>query len=420
MMQADCCDPHLEILESDEEDLVKMVEDIDDESGTEADAITVERAYEELLRRQYAAARAMEAFGKPTKEEQECARICGGKPETMYLYQAVEEMRPDLYRQYFEGDCDDRRSIRYVATLLTDFDLEGYARRRRRRWHPPKRALHEAVLPILEDEHPMTLRQLYYRLVSAGALPATKSGYDELKRLMRDLRMDGDISLDWIVDNARSTSKPSSWSGLADFAETVQSAYRKDFWASLPEYVAVLTEKDAVAGVLYPVTSAYDVPLHVCRGHGSIAYLGQIARQWQKIEKPIHAYYVGDFDPTGMDIERDIQKKLRHFGARGFTWTRLGVVNDDFDAFDLLELPIKAGDSRADQFRKEYGDRCAELDALPPDELRRRVEDAIAGHIDEARWEKLRAIEREEAETWAEAMKPFSCLGTKSDDDPAE
>ena len=65
----------------------------------------------------------------------------------------------------------------------------------------------------------------------------------------------GQIRWDWIVDTIRQTVKPSSWSGLQDFAETVRQAYRKDFWARMPDYVEVFVEKDAMASILEDVTA---------------------------------------------------------------------------------------------------------------------------------------------------------------------
>src|SRR5690606_7414642 len=108
----------------------------------------------------------------------------------------------------------------------------------------------------------------FYRVVAAGWLPSTdKQHYDRIGRVMGTLRESGVVPFRWIVDNLRSTMKPSSWSGLDDFADTVRDAYRKDFWQHLPTYVHVFVEKDAIAGVIQPVTSQYDVALSPCRGY---------------------------------------------------------------------------------------------------------------------------------------------------------
>ena len=105
----------------------------------------------------------------------------------------------------------------------------------------------------------MTLRQLFYRLVSAGEIANKPSDYRGLGVLMTRLREAGHVPRTWLVDHTRSTIKPSSWSGLADFGETVRDCYRKDFWASMPHHVEVFVEKDAVAGTVQPVTNENDV-----------------------------------------------------------------------------------------------------------------------------------------------------------------
>lgn len=280
-----------------------------------------------------------------------------------------------------------------------------------------------AALGILEAENPMTLRQLFYRIVSAGRLANTKSEYGRLGNVMKRLREAGAVPRTWIVDHIRQTLKPSSWSGLADFSETVREAYRKDFWASLDVHVEVFVEKDAVAGTIQPITEKYDIALRVCRGYSSISFAGEIADEWKQIDKPIIAYYLGDYDPSGFDLERDVFEKIKRYGGlRGWPyhgtaadfaedydggdfrvgeicWQRLGVLCEDFDRYDLIRLPAKRTDTRYRQFVAEYGEDCAELDAIPPTELRQRGDAAIQRHIDQDRWEALRRVEKAEIDT---------------------
>lgn len=258
---------------------------------------------------------------------------------------------------------------------------------------------------IALHEKPLTLRGLMYRVVSAGILPSTdREHYTRLGRVLTTLRESGLVPFAWIVDNVRQTIKPSSWSGLTDFVDTVQAAYRKDFWTSLPEYVHVLVEKDALAGTLSPVTHEYDVALSPIRGYASLSFAHEIAETWNQIQKPIHAYYLGDFDASGFDLERDLRDKLARYCNRPFTWRRLGVNADDFETFDLIPLKPKKTDRRYKTFVREHGKDCAELDAIPPTELRRRVRDAITAHIPSGQWEQLQAIEAREKQDFTKIM----------------
>jgi hypothetical protein len=278
---------------------------------------------------------------------------------------------------------------------------------------------------LLYCEKPITLRGLLYRVVSAGWLPSTdRVHHSRLGRLMTRLREVGIVPFSWIVDGVRSTDKPSSWAGLADYARSVRNCYRLDFWASLPHYVHIIVEKDAVAGTLAPVTRECDVALSPIRGYSSLSFAHEIASQWNRIAKPIFCYYLGDFDASGFDLERDIREKLSRYcikqvwhdadGDRSsLTWWRrsvtdsgdilfhrLGVLPEDFEDFDLLPLAVKDSDSRARRFREKYGDRCAELDAIPATELRRRVRETIESHISSREeWERLQSVETAERET---------------------
>jgi hypothetical protein len=278
--------------------------------------------------------------------------------------------------------------------------------------------LSEAVA-TLRREQPMTLRQLFYQLVSAGRLSNSQKEYKRLGGVMTRLREAGDVPFAWLVDHVRATLKPSSWSGLADFGDTVRQAYRKDLWAQMPCHIEVFVEKDAIAGTIQPVTREYDVALQVCRGYASLSFVGEIAAQWSEIEKAVHAYYLGDYDPSGFDIERDLREKLSRYSGRSFEWSRLAVSEADFDLHDLIALPVKNTDKRARAFHTQHGNRCAEVDALPPTELRHRVRQAIESHIEPTRWARLQEVERLERETLGGLVGMWTRkgnLGSFSDD----
>src|SRR5262249_50970971 len=151
-----------------------------------------------------------------------------------------------------------------------------------------------------------------------------------LGNMLTRLREAGKVPRTWIVDHVRATLKPSSWSGLADFGDTVRDAYRKDFWASLEHHIEVFVEKDAIAGTIQRVTHKYDIALRVCRGYASVSFAGEIADEWQRIEKPIFAYYLGDFDPSGFDLERDLRAKLERYSGRPCVMHSDGVDDQSF------------------------------------------------------------------------------------------
>lgn len=259
---------------------------------------------------------------------------------------------------------------------------------------------------ILKHEQPITLRGWMYRVVSAGWLPSTdEKQYRRFGRIATRLRERGAIPFYWLVDGVRSTLKPSSWAGLEDFTETVSDAYRKDFWNSLNDYVHVIVEKDAMAGVLSPVTREYDIALSPIRGYSSLSFAHEIATTWNRISKPIYCYFLGDYDPSGFDLERDIKDKLeRYTTGCDVCWNRLGVNAEDFETFNLLPLKTKKNDRRSRAFRAEHGDDCAELDAIPSTAIRQRLRAAIEEHIPANEWEKLKVTERLERESFKQTL----------------
>lgn len=240
-----------------------------------------------------------------------------------------------------------------------------------------------AAVLVAALHHPITVRGMMYQLVSKSIFPSTdKAYYRQTDYWAVKLRREGFIPYDWIVDNIRDTRKPQSWSGLRDFVEEIQQAYRLDFWSRLPEYVCVICEKDAVAGTLEEVIVEFDVPLHPLRGYISESFVYEIAQDWKSIEKPISVYYLGDHDPRGYDIERDIRQKVTAFSGRRPHWRRLGISPEQVERFNIIKLDVKKSDSLAKQFISEHGDWAAELDALRPDYMRSLLRNAIESHID--------------------------------------
>ena len=155
-------------------------------------------------------------------------------------------------------------------------------------------------------------------------------------------------------------------------------------------------EKDALSGVLYDVTSQWDVPLMVTRGYPSLSFLHGAAEQIAAQTRPVHLYYVGDWDPSGLDIRRDVVTKLRKMAPQAtIVFTPLAVTKAQIDQYALLTRPTKVTDTRSRRFAGE----SVEVDALPPDALRALVRLAIEGHIDPHALAAIRTIEAAERDT---------------------
>jgi len=264
---------------------------------------------------------------------------------------------------------------------------------------------------IFDGEHPLTVRAAFYRGVSAGLWPETsKPHYDQCKNIILKMRRLGILPWEYVADSTRRRLKPSSWSGLADFADTVAQAYRKNLWERQPHYIELFCEKDAMAGIIEPVTSEFDVHLNIIRGHVSETFVHQIGSEWARIEKPIYAAYLGDHDPDGFGIEATLKRKLLEYSETSFWWQRLAITPSDFNNADLIGFPVKKNGAkkRWKPYLDKHGDRCVEVDAVNANEVRGRVRDWILKHVDAAEWQFLQdqeAREREHLKLMTTAMQ---------------
>ena len=265
---------------------------------------------------------------------------------------------------------------------------------------------------IVEENRPATCRQIFYRAVSDGIIPKTEAAYKgTVIRLLARMRLNGDLPFDWIADNTRWMRKPTTYSSLASALYHTQVAYRRCVWDNQKDYVEVWLEKDALSGVLYQVTHKWDVPLMVTRGYASLSYLHSAAETIQAEGKPSHIYYFGDHDPSGVDIPRNVEARLREFAPNAdLTFTCVAVNEEQIKRLKLQTRPTKKTDSRGKNFKGE----SVEVDAIPPETLREIVEACIAQHIDRNEYAKLKRTEGLEKETLAEYISNWDA---NSDDD---
>jgi hypothetical protein len=252
----------------------------------------------------------------------------------------------------------------------------------------------QALYELLAADHPMTVRQVFYRMTSTGAIAKTENEYNNtVVRLLVQMRRAGDVPFGWISDNTRWMRKPRTFASAEEALRLTAQTYRRALWDNQDAYVEVWTEKDALAGILLDVTREWDVPLMVSRGFSSISYLHSAAENILEQDKPAYLYYFGDHDPSGVQIDRKIEKGLREFapGAE-IHFERVAVLPEQIEEWGLPTRPTKSSDTRSKGFE---GD-SVEVDAIPPDRLRGLVRDRILQHVDEYQLQVLRVAEASE------------------------
>ena len=261
----------------------------------------------------------------------------------------------------------------------------------------------DCAIEVLEKERPMTVRQLFYRLVSAAVIANTMNDYKRVSTVLTKARNDGRVEWDYIVDRSRPEYMPLVFEDAEEYAEWTRNVYRKDYWQLQPNRVEIWCEKDSIIGSIEELTRTLGVRVRVARGFLSTTKAHDLADAIMKSQKPMTVFYLGDHDPSGRNIERDMGERIRSYGAT-FIIKRLAIHAADIAAFRLPPLRVKETDSRAAGFLRRYSNKCVELDALPPTELRRRVEEAVTEMLDRELWDRAVMVEKAELASIAEIV----------------
>jgi hypothetical protein len=251
----------------------------------------------------------------------------------------------------------------------------------------------DAFHDLVEEAQPATVRQIYYLATVAGLVPKTENGYNIVQTDLTLMRRTGDLPYGWLADSTRWQRKPQTFGSVEEALQATARLYRKDLWRDADCYVEVWLEKDALSGVVYPVTSLYDVPLMVARGYASLSFLHEAAEYIAGLDVPAYIYHLGDYDPSGQDAARAIEESLREMAPDAeIHFERLAVTPGQIAHWRLPTRPTKETDSRS----KGFGALSVELDAIPPGRLRALVQVAIERHLPPDQLEVLRVAEKSE------------------------
>lgn len=248
----------------------------------------------------------------------------------------------------------------------------------------------DAVNVISQYSIKLTVRQIYYRLVSAGIIKNTRSSYNGLDKALVNARLNGSIPFDAIVDHTRNTIEgdKNSYETPEEFMKwrlealkESASQYKMPYWYEQPQYIEVWVEKDALSSLMSQVCSKLHVNLNPCRGYPSISFLYAASERLGDIDKPITILYFGDFDMRGKDIERYLTEMLKQFGVQ-VDVHRIALTSQQIEAYQLPPQPAKQNDTMAKGWIEKHGNVAWELDALEPNVLMRLLEASITEHID--------------------------------------
>jgi hypothetical protein len=284
-------------------------------------------------------------------------------------------------------------------------------------WNPSKKTLPLLITinDIIEDYqgqgYTLTIRQLYYQLVARDIIPNSIREYHKIVTTVSKARLAGIVDWSAIEDRVRVTKSNSHWDSPESILRTAANSYYKDRWENQHIHLEVWSEKDAVSGIIEPVCRKLDVTFMANRGYSSQSALYSAYQRFDSMlcrGKSIVILYLGDHDPSGMDMGRDIQDRMGLFleqtlYAEGldsdcFKFERIALNLEQINKYNPPENPAKATDSRFKAYASKFGTKSWELDALEPPVLSELVKSSIEFYVDWEVFEEVERIEEEERE----------------------
>ena len=243
----------------------------------------------------------------------------------------------------------------------------------------------------------LSLRQLYYQLVARDYIENSVHSYKRLGSLVNNARLSGMVDWSMIVDRSRSTDSNSHWDSPGQIVKSAARGFRIDKWEDQPNHIEVMVEKDALSGVLWPVCSEQDIRFTANKGYPSASLMYQMSKRLlDKLDegKFIYIIHLGDHDPSGIDMTRDLRDRLGLFCGLPVEIKRLALNMDQVEEYQPPENPAKLSDTRAQMYINLYGYSSWELDALEPRVLAKLVNDFVDGKKDWDAWQA--SLESEE------------------------
>ena len=250
----------------------------------------------------------------------------------------------------------------------------------------------------------LTLRQLYYQCVTRNYFPNVERSYKNLSSLLSDARLAGLVDWAAIEDRVRVPCLPTEFESLDELVDAALNSFRLPRWKGQPNYVELHVEKDALSGVLAPLAREFHVTLSVNRGYSSQSSMYEASKRFiEHADADCTILYLGDHDPSGEDMVRDVRDRLRTFGANVHV-EKIALTMDQIEEYNPPPNPAKVSDPRAAEYIAKHGDSSWEVDALPPDVLQNLIRDSIKRLVDQDLLDDMLTKEDKDKEALKKAL----------------
>lgn len=255
---------------------------------------------------------------------------------------------------------------------------------------PDTQTLLTHIVAVVDDYagqgYRLSLRQLYYQLVARDLIENTLQSYKRIGDIVSNARLAGLIDWDLIEDRGRETITPPMWQSPAHIVKAAAAQFAIDRWADQPNHVEVMVEKAALEGVLIPVCRSLGIRFSANRGYSSSSAMYEAGKRIENMVdkgKAVYLLYLGDHDPSGIDMTRDVRERLSLFSRSSVEVQRLALNYNQIETLHPPENPAKMTDSRAAVYVAEFGQSSWELDAIEPAQLAALVTEAVVALRDD-------------------------------------
>lgn len=272
---------------------------------------------------------------------------------------------PRIKYSEYRPNAEARQLIATCSEILDDYELLGYK---------------------------LTLRQLYYQLVARDIIENSQKSYKRLGEIVSRAREAGMIDWNQIEDRTRRLQSKPHWEDGKDFLESVAPQFNLDLWKGQSVRMMVFVEKEALAQIVEMACRPYDVPFLSNKGYLSASAAWTVGHDHiltHECDRWV-ILHLGDHDPSGVDMTRDIRERVQTFASRyeedqaqqKIQIKRIALTMDQVERYNPPPNPAKVTDARFGAYAEQYGDECWELDALQPQVITDLIRDNIRRLLD--------------------------------------
>jgi hypothetical protein len=262
----------------------------------------------------------------------------------------------------------------------------------------------EAIISFINEQKEVTVRQLFYHLVVKGLVKNTHSQYVTLSEFLNKLRYDGKIPFDSLSD-CTGFYGTTQFNSLKDMVNYHKDRYRSNWDGEFEDHIEVWLEKEALSDVVHQITNRFGVFLSVSGGRTKVSQVHNFIKRMNYHNKPSVILYLGDFDPTGLNIDENLrvqfEKQSLFIKDLPPTIKRIALTEDQLSNLPKSYQTAKPKDPNYKQFVEKYGKQVWELDALTPKQLQSIIYNELVKYRSKEKIDGLKERDRIEVkEIW--------------------